>query len=88
MGKLMTLKEFEELVNYINENHGFWVLTKESSKQIKYIEPFYDTRSQKIHFVRFTLQGGISKEFKILNENRDKNLKEWIYSWLRSEIDG
>ncbi|QUH22066.1 hypothetical protein [Alkaliphilus sp. B6464] len=75
-GEDMTLKEYLELVKYINENHSFRQL---KGKMIKYISHTLDFRTGHIH--RVTLN---HKEFATINENRHRNLKEWIYRYLNS----
>lgn len=75
----LTIKEFIQLLNYINENHSF---RKMEGRRIKYIQPVYDTRKMTIHAVAFI--DGVHDDiiFSITNENRNKNLKELIYNWL------
>lgn len=76
MGKGMTFSEFVELVSYINENHSFKDL---KGKHIKYITPTYDTRTNVIHCIKLN-----DTIFSITNENKHRNLKEWIYNYLNN----
>ncbi|MGL5713399.1 MAG: hypothetical protein ACRCX2_10300 [Paraclostridium sp.] len=79
MRKAMTLKEYFDLVRYIDKHHSFREL---EGKAIKYISHTFDTRTRTVYSVK--LWGGFSedKEFTIVNENKDRELKEWIYNWL------
>lgn len=78
-GKNMTLKEFVELVKYINDNHS---MRNMEGKCIKYITPTFDFRTNEIYGIK--IWGGVheKKEFYVVNENKDKDLKQWIYKWL------
>lgn len=75
---LMSIGEFLELLKYIQENHSFVTLR---GKRIKYISPTYDTRTGRIFHVHLRL-GGEGLHFSITNENKHRNLKDWIYEWL------
>jgi hypothetical protein len=82
---LMTIEEYAELLAYIYEKHDF-VFSKGNSKHIKYVDCTFDTRTYGIFSV--TLRGmfnGATKNFSITNENRNRNLKEWIYNWLEDK---
>lgn len=76
-GEYMTFREYAELVKFIFENHGWRDFCKKNSKKIKYVDCSFDTRIGKIGYVK--LDDSI---FAIRNENRHRNLKEWIYAWL------
>lgn len=76
MRKPMKLDEFIVLLRYIDKYHSF----RSGGKKIKYVEPVFDTRTRDIFCVQF--RGFHDKTFAITNENADRDLKEWIYSWL------
>lgn len=78
--KMMTLKDFQGLLQYIDRNHSFKRGGK--GKRIKYVEPTIDMRIGKIFALRF--RGFHDHEIAVVNENRDKNLKEMTYDWLNS----
>lgn len=80
-GTYMTVKEYVELLQYIDAKHSFGRM---QGKEIKYIEHVFDFRTNKIFCVK--LRPILSDEviFSITNENKDRNLKEWIYEWLDS----
>lgn len=80
MRKTMSLKDYVELLKYIDENHGWRnTLGKEGSKHIKYVRCTFDTRTNTIFSVELD-----DKNFTIVNENKDVDLKEWIYEYLNS----
>lgn len=79
-GVHMSLEDFTELVDHINKNHSF---SEVKGKRIKYITPIYDTRIGKIFCVNLRLTGE-GKYFSLTNENKDKDLKQWIYDWLEN----
>lgn len=72
----MSINEFNELLEYINKNHSFIGL---KGKMIKYISPTIDLRTGHIGMVRLD-----DKTFSKTNENRHKNLKNWIMEYLQS----
>lgn len=75
-GKNMTLKEYLELVKFIEENHSFRNL---QGKMIKYIGNTLDFRTGMIHRVKLD-----DKEFSKTNENAHRNIKEWVMDYLNS----
>lgn len=82
--KSLSLKEYAELIKYINENHKFGSL-KEYSKHIKYINTSFDTRTSTIY--RVVLRGfGKEKEFTTVNGGMDgyNSLKEGIIEYLNN----
>jgi len=83
---VMSLKEYDELVDYIDKNHG--INNPQRKKVITYITCFYHVKTKKVFGV--TLQGEFEKsvEFKIVGENRRRDLKKWIYCWLENKHDG
>ena len=78
-GKGMTFKEYVELLKYIVDDHGWRNLLKEGSKHIKYIRHSFDTRTNLIFSIQLD-----DKDFTIVNQNRHRNLKDWIYEYLNS----
>lgn len=78
----MSLEDFNELVKYISENHGFRSC-KPNRKMIKYIQCSFDTRFGDVWSV--VLDNVV---FSVVNENRKRNLKKWIYAYLNDENDG
>lgn len=68
----MTFLEFRELLTYIAKYHRFG----KGGKSIKYVTPHIDMRSGDIHAIEF--RGFNDRVFSITNENRDRDLKQWI----------
>lgn len=81
-GKCMSIIEYVELLKYIDENHSFGRL---KGKKIKYIEHIFDFRTNEIFCIKLRPICSDEVIFSITNENRDKDLKEWIYQWLKEE---
>ena len=82
--KSLTLREYAELIKYINENHKFGSL-KKGSKHIKYMETIFDTRTSTIY--RVVLRGFEGeKEFTTVNGGMDdySSLKEGIMEYLNN----
>ena len=82
--KSLSLKEYAELIKYINENHKFGSLNK-GSKHVKYINTSFDTRTSTIY--RVVLRGfGKEKEFTTVNGGMDgyNSLKEGIMNYLNN----
>lgn len=52
-------------------------------KRIKYVRSSFDTRTNYIYSIH--LDGEC---FTVVNENRKRNLKKWIYAYLNNESDG
>lgn len=75
-GKNMSIAEYLELVKYIHEHHSF---AKAKGKRIKYISNTLDFRTGNIY--RIVLN---DKEFAKVNQNRHRDLKEWIYGYLNN----
>lgn len=80
--KPMTLHEFIDLTNVVIEKHSY---TK--GRKIKYITPNVDTRTGDIFSVQFRGYLYPEKIFSLVNENSNRDLKKWIYSWLDGDID-
>lgn len=79
-GREMSFKEYTELLQYIVENHGWRKgFNKNGSKHIKYVRHSFDTRTNKIFSIQLDYE-----DFSIVNENRHRNLKDWIYGYLES----
>lgn len=70
----MSLEEFNKLYEYIMNNHSFSAV---KGKMIKYITPTIDTRSNRIYQIKLD-----DKVFSKVNENRHKNLYDWIMEYL------
>ena len=76
----MEMNEFLELVNFILTDHRFG----EKGHHIKYVKPSFDMRL--CVFYGVTLQGMLgTKDFFIVNENRHRNLNEWIREFLAKD---
>jgi hypothetical protein len=80
-GKDMDMVDFVDLVEEIMKNHSWFTGIK--GKGIKYIHPHFDTRTGKFHAITFSTMEG-DKTFAVVNENRHRNLREWITEWLNS----
>lgn len=76
----MNIEQFHLLLAEIQENHP-WPL---KGKCIKYVRPHYDTRTRTFFGVTFDTLSG-TKEFFIVNENRHRDLCQWITEWLRGK---
>lgn len=72
----MSIKEFNDLLQYINKNHSFMTL---KGKMIKYISPTIDFRTG--HIGKVVLD---DKAFIKVNENRHRNLYKWIKDYLNN----
>lgn len=84
--KSLSLKEYAELIKYINENHEFGSL-KDGSKHIKYIDTTFDTRTSTIY--RVALRGfEVEKEFTTVNGGMDgyNSLKEGVMDYLENGL--
>lgn len=78
--KSLSLKDYIEFLQYIEENHNF-VIGK--GKRIKYITTTLDTRTNTIFSVEFQVfASSIPVRFHIANTPKDKSFKQWIYEWL------
>lgn len=75
----MSHVEFVELLAYIDKHHRFG----HGGKSIKYVQPVYDMRFRDIHCI--TLVGIEEVTLSLVNENKDRDLKQWIYQWLSDE---
>lgn len=74
----MNLTRYRLLMHFIDDNHSFRNL---KGKRIKYVDCSTDMRTGKIFSV--TLRGLFGeKVFWQANENKDKDLYEWIINWL------
>lgn len=73
----MTISEFNSLLKYINKNHSFKQL---EGKMIKYVSPTIDLRTGFIGCIKLD-----DKIFSQTNENRHRNLKEWIMQYLKED---
>lgn len=76
IGKNMTLKDYAEILDYIDKNHSFRNI---SGKMIKYITMTLDFRTFEIHSIKLD-----DKVFSKTNENRHRDLKEMIYEYLNN----
>lgn len=72
----MSIQEFNELLNYIHKNHSFKDL---KGKMIKYISPTIDFRTGCIGKIVID-----DVSFNKVNENRHRNLKNWVLEYLNS----
>lgn len=76
----MNINDFRELCIYIDENHSF---RKMMGKRIKYVSPTVDMRTGEIFHVRLRRAEGI--DFSLTNENKNRDLFQWIVDWLERE---
>lgn len=75
-GKNMSMPQFQDVLRVIMTDHawgkGHW---------IKYVRPHFDTRTQDFYGV--SLDGAFGhKDFFVVNENRDRDLTEWVMDFL------
>jgi len=80
-GEYMTPKEYNELLKYIYINHNPFKINK---FPIKYVDCSYDNRTGRIFCVTIRTYFDENR-FSITNENKHRDLKEWIYNWLKKE---
>ena len=78
----INLEEFNDLVKFISDNHGFRS-HKRGGKMIKYVRCSFDTRFNDIFSIQLD-----DKIFSVVNENRKRDLKKWLYSYLNDTDDG
>ena len=76
--KEMSIEDFRDLCRYVDACHSFRDL---KGKKVKYISPTMDMRTGMIFHVNMRLVGK-GMDFALTNENKDKDLKEWIFNWL------
>lgn len=81
-GKYMSIEDFRELCNYIEKHHSF---RKAQGKMVKYISPTCDMRIGKIFHVNLR-RSGDGKDFSLTNDDKDKDLKNWIIDWLDNGV--
>lgn len=77
-GKGLNIEGFRAILNYIEKHHSF---RKAMGKRIKYVSPTCDMRTGEIFHVNLRLSGK-GKNFSLTNENKNKDLFEWITDWL------
>lgn len=78
IGDGMSLKDLQDVLIYIEKNHSF---RKSMGKRVKYVYPSFDMRMGDIFHVKLRIAGE-GLDFAIVNENKDRYLKEWILDWL------
>ena len=76
-GEYMTPRDYNELLKYIYKNYNPF----KSDQRIKYVDCSFDNRTGRIFSITIRTYSEEVK-FSITNENRHRNLKEWIYNWL------
>jgi hypothetical protein len=74
----MTPQKYNELVEFILKNHSWHNGIK--GRGIKYIRPHFDTRTGEYYGVKF--DGLNPAEFFVVNENRHRDLFDWVMGWL------
>ncbi|WP_275372570.1 hypothetical protein [Clostridium tertium] len=70
----ISLRDYLELLDYIMKNHNW---NERTGKCIKYISHTYDTRTGKIFSIKLD-----DMIFSQTNENKHKDLKQWIIGYL------
>lgn len=81
LGKYMSLKDFVELTQYIHCYHSRTKsFEREGSKRIKNIESSLDIETASVFKISLD-----NEEFSMLNHNRHRDLKQWIYNYLKEE---
>ncbi len=78
-GKNMSLEEFIEVLAEIMAKHSWF--NGIQGHAIKYVRPHFDTRTGDFYGVTFEGIRGI-KDLFVVNENRHRNLTEWIREFL------
>jgi hypothetical protein len=87
MNKYLTVKEYVELLEYINKNHSF---REQKGRCAKYITSHFDTRTNIIYAIEFKgLFPELYKSFSNTNIHGNKTFKQLIYEWLeqKEELD-
>ena len=82
LSNYLSIEEYTGLLKYVAKHHGFCA-AKPRSPRIKYVRCAFDTRTNAIYSVSLDDQN-----FAVVNENRKRQLKNWIYSYLKGEDDG
>jgi len=80
----MDMVDFVDLVSEIMEKHSWFNGIK--GHAIKYIRPHFDTRTGNFYGVTFNGIRG-RKDFFVVNENRHRNLTQWIREFLDTPPD-
>lgn len=92
MNNGLTYEELQELLQYIEKNHSWKnmfelnYIQNKKNKIIKYVDFKFDTRDCKIWFVEFYSIIGGNDDTKKFRTEKNYNLKEEIYKWLREDI--
>lgn len=79
----MAYAELTQLLQMVDEHHSF---RNGKGRMIKYVVPTIDMRTLSIHAIEFHGMF-VTKVFSITNENKDKDLMNWIGDWLLEETE-
>lgn len=75
----MSKLDFWEVMRHVHAENRFG----KGGRHIKYVTPTFDMRTGDIHTIEF--RGVENKTFSITNENKDRDLYEWVMEWLLVE---
>lgn len=78
-GKNMTLLQYIDVIEEVMANHQ-WPMTGHG---IKYIRTSFDTRTGDFFGIHFEGIRGL-KSFVVINEDRNRDLTEWVMEFLKS----
>lgn len=80
MANYLGMTDFLTLLDFILKEHRFGI----NGHHVKYVRPHFDTRL--CVFYGLSLQGMFGqKDFFIVNENRERNLDQWVREFLAKD---
>ena len=82
LGSNMSLIQFIEMLELVMEKHK-WPM---QGHGIKYVRPYFDTRTGDFYGVVFEAIRG-TKSLVVVNENRQRDLNQWILEFLNTNPD-
>jgi len=82
LGSNMTWAQLEEVVGKVRSEHA-WPMRGHG---IKYVRPHIATQSGEIFGIGFDCIRG-NKDFFVINEDRNRNLYDWVMEFLNTHPD-